>query len=76
MTGISTKYIGEKHKELEIIAISSKEPNGYLPYVWTRCSCGNIKRYRYDQARRKGNCGLCEDFRASGVNEVLRNGKQ
>ena len=69
------KHIGEVHGELTIIARSQKEPNGYLAYYWTRCSCGNIKRYRYDQARRVGDCGLCEDFAASKVNEVLRNGK-
>ena len=73
---IIDKHIGEKHGELEIIALSTKTPNGYLPYYWTRCSCGNIKRYRYDQARRVGNCGLCEDFTASRVNEVLRNGEE
>lgn len=67
------KRIGEKHGDLVIIARSNKEANGYLPYYWTRCSCGNIKRYRYDQARRVGNCGLCDDFRAS-MGEVLRNG--
>ena len=70
------KHIGEQHGDLTIIARSAKEPNGYLSYYWTRCSCGNIKRYRYDQARRAGNCGLCEDFTASKVNEVLRNGKE
>ena len=69
-------HIGEKHGDLEIIARSTKESNGYLYYYWTRCKCGNIKRYRYDQARRVGNCGLCEDFTASKVNEVLRNGEQ
>lgn len=70
------KHIGEKHGELEIIALSTKQANGYLKYYWTRCSCGNLKRYRYDQARRIGNCGFCEDFIASKVNEVIRNGKQ
>ena len=64
--------IGQKHGELTIISRSSKEPNGYLNYYWTRCSCGNIKRYRYDQARRKGSCGMCEDFRGSNVLEVLK----
>lgn len=70
--------IGEKHGDLTIVAKSIKEPNGYLYYYWTRCSCGNFKRFRYDQARRAGNCGLCEDFRGSdvmkGVNEVLKHG--
>lgn len=70
------KRIGEVHGDLTIIAQSQKEPNGYLNYYWTRCKCGNIKRYRYDQARRAGNCGLCEDFKASKVNEVIRGNEQ
>lgn len=70
------KHIGEQHGDLRIVARSTKTPNGYLSYYWTVCACGNIKRYRYDQARRVGNCGLCEDFTASKVNEVLRNGEK
>lgn len=73
------KRIGEKHGDLTIIARSTKEPNGYLSYYWTKCKCGNIKRYRYDQARRVGNCGMCEDFTESGVNAALKdiaNGKE
>ena len=66
------RRIGEVHGELTIIAASTKEPNGYLPYFWCKCSCGNVKRYRYDQARRVGNCGLCEDFSESGVNAALK----
>ena len=66
------KHIGEVHGDITIVSRSVKEPNGYLWYYWCRCKCGNIKRYRYDQARRVGNCGLCEDFKLSGVNEVLR----
>ena len=69
------KHIGEQLGELKVIALSQKPANGYLNYYWTLCSCGNLKRYRYDQARKIGNCGLCEDFRASKVNEVLRNGE-
>lgn len=72
------RHIGEKHGDLTIIARSTKESNGYLHYYWARCACGNIKRYRYDQARRTGNCGLCEDFRNSEVLksfEGLRNGE-
>lgn len=66
------KNIGEKHGELTIIARSNKPANGYLFYYWTRCSCGNINRYRYDQARRKGSCGLCDDFKESKVIEKLK----
>ena len=69
---MTDKRIGEVHDKLTIIAASTKEPNGYLNYYWCKCACGNIKRYRYDQARRVGNCGLCEDFTESGVNEVLK----
>ena len=74
-----SKHIGEKHGDIEIICRSTKEPNGYLTYYWCKCSCGNIKRYRYDQARRVGNCGLCEDFSESEVIkalEVRSNGKE
>lgn len=74
------KHIGEKHGELTIIARSQKPSNGYLHYYWVRCACGNIKRYRYDQARRVGSCGLCEDFIASNVlkeiPERVKDGKQ
>lgn len=66
------KHIGEQLGDLTIVAASSKEPNGYLYYYWCKCKCGNIKRYRYDQARRVGNCGLCEDFSESGVNAALK----
>ena len=66
-----SKHIGEKHGELTIIARSQKPSNGYLYYYWARCSCGNIKRYRYDQARRVGSCGLCEDFTNSEVLKAL-----
>lgn len=72
------KHIGEKHGDITIIASSTKQANGYLPYYWTKCACGNVKRYRYDQARRVGNCGLCEDYTESEVNAVLEglnNGK-
>lgn len=73
------KHIGEKHGNLTIIARSIKQANGYLPYYWCKCDCGNVKRYRYDQARRVGNCGLCEDYTESEVNRVLEglnNGKE
>ena len=66
------KRIGEKHDKLTIIARSIQPPNGYLYYYWTRCDCGNVKRYRYDQARRAGSCGFCEDFERSGVLEALK----
>lgn len=69
---LKDKHVGEVHDQITIIAPSTKEPNGYLYYYWCRCSCGNIKRYRYDQARRSGSCGLCEDFRSSEVNEALK----
>lgn len=65
------KHIGEKHGNLTIIAKSGKNPNGYLYYYWTLCDCGNVKRYRYDQVRRVGNCGMCEDYKESGVKRVL-----
>lgn len=66
------KRIGEQHGQLTIISRSAKPANGYLPYYWCKCQCGNIKRYRYDQARRVGNCGMCEDFLESGVTEALK----
>lgn len=65
--------VGEKHGDITIIALArGKEPNGYLYYYWVRCECGNVKRLRYDQARRAGNCGLCEDFKESRVIEALK----
>ena len=73
---IVDKHIGEVHNDLTIIARSTKDSNGYLYYYWTKCACGNIKRYRYDQVRRAGNCGLCEDFTLSKVNEVLKDGEK
>jgi len=66
------KHIGEKHGELTIIARSNKQSNGYLHYYYCLCSCGNIKRYRYDQARKNGNCGMCEDFTGSRVIDKLK----
>ena len=66
------KHIGERHGDITIVSKSVKEPNGYLYYYWCKCDCGNIKRYRYDQARRVGNCGLCEDFKTSKVTKALR----
>lgn len=69
------KHIGETHGELTIIAPAEKAPNGYLRYYWTRCSCGNVKRLRYDQARRNNDCGLCEDFKNSNVLEAYRSVK-
>lgn len=73
------KHLGEKHGAITIIARSIKPANGYLYYYWCKCDCGNIKRYRYDQARRVGNCGMCEDFIESEVFkglEVYGNGKE
>lgn len=61
------KNIGEKHGSITILTRSIKPSNGYLHYYWCKCDCGNIKRYRYDQARRVGNCGMCNDFKESGV---------
>ncbi|MBO5712583.1 MAG: hypothetical protein J6R88_00050 [Clostridia bacterium] len=66
------KHINERHGNLTIIARSKKPANGYLYYYWCKCDCGNIKRYRYDQARKNGNCGQCEDFNASNVVEKLK----
>lgn len=66
------KHLNEQHGALRIIAKSTKGNNGYLAYYWTQCSCGNIKRYRYDQLRKAGCCGLCEDFRASGVKGAIK----
>lgn len=70
------KHIGEVHGDLTIIARSTKGSNGYLYYYWVKCACGNVKRYRYDQLRRVGNCGLCEDFRESEVLRGLEHGKK
>lgn len=74
---IADKHNGERHGDLTILCPSTKPANGYLYYYWCRCECGNIKRYRYDQARRAGNCGLCEDFSGSRVIEKMEvdNGK-
>lgn len=58
-------HIGEKIQNFEILAESTREPNGYLRYYWVRCSCGNVKRYRYDQIKKKGSCGDCEDYKRS-----------
>ena len=69
---MSDKHIGEKHGDITIVAKAIKEPNGYLYYYWCRCACGNIKRLRYDQARRVNNCGLCDDFKGSKVSEALK----
>ena len=66
------KHLNERHGSLTIIARSNKPSNGYLAYYWCKCDCGNIKRFRYDQARKNGSCGLCEDFIASGVNVQLK----
>ena len=66
------KHIGEKHGELTIVSRSIAKPNGYLYFYWCRCSCGNVKRYRYDRARQVGCCGMCEDFAGSQVNEALK----
>ena len=69
---IKDKHLNEVHGDLTIIAAAvHKGPNGYLGYYWVRCKCGNVKRYRYDQLRRVGNCGLCEDFTASEVLKAL-----
>ena len=69
---LQDKHINEVHDQLTIIAPSTKKANGYLHYYWTRCSCGNIKRYRYDQVRKNGNCGMCEDFKDSEVLKKLK----
>lgn len=72
-------HIGEVHQDLTIVALSTKSPNGYMKYYWARCSCGNYKRLRYDLIKRKGNCGLCDDFKESEVisaSEGLAHGKE
>ena len=61
------KHKNERHNSLLIVARSTKPANGYLSYYWVKCDCGNIKRLRYDQIRKKCNCGMCEDFKASNV---------
>ena len=71
--------IGEQHGEFTIIAKSTKKAQGYLYYYFVKCSCGNIKRYRYDQIRKKKHCELCEDCKASnvleGYMEAVKGGK-
>ena len=64
-------HINEIHQDLTIIANSTKKANGYLHYYWCRCSCGNLIRLRYDQIRKKGNCGKCEDFNDSEVDLII-----
>lgn len=66
------KHINEKQGNLTLVARSTKANNGYLAYYWCLCKCGNYKRYRYDQARKNGNCGQCEDFTNSRVVEKLK----
>lgn len=73
---LMNKHIGERHGNLKILTPSNKPSNGYLYYYWCLCDCGNIKRYRYDQARKKGNCGACEDFKESGVLSALKEVKE
>lgn len=80
MTRMKTDiHIGEKHDQLTIIALSNKSPNGYMKYYWTMCECGNYKRLRYDLVKKKGCCGMCEDFKESEVlraSEGLKHGKE
>lgn len=64
---IEDRRIGEVHGELTIIGTSIMPSKSYIPYYWCKCSCGYVKRYRYDQLRKKGNCGMCEDFIKSEV---------
>lgn len=72
-TMIIDKYVGEKYGDLTLICrAEGKGANGYLHYYYCLCKCGNIKRYRLDQARRVGNCGICEDFTKSDVIGALR----
>lgn len=66
------KHINEQQGDLTLVARSKKPSNGYLHYYWCKCACGNIKRYRYDQARKNGSCGQCEDFKASKVIENIK----
>lgn len=68
---IIEKHVGEKHGNLTIICPSIKPSNGYLHYYWVKCDCGNIRRYRYDRIKQVGDCGMCEDFKESGVNSFL-----
>lgn len=72
MSILRDKHIGECHKELTILTPSTKDPNGYLWYYWVRCSCGNVVRLRYDQIRKKGSCGLCEDYINSMVDIAVK----
>ena len=69
------KHVGETHGDLHILCPSSKAPNGYLYYYWAQCSCGMVKRFRYDQLRRAGNCGFCEDINKSNLMEYVGYGK-
>lgn len=69
------RHIGEKFDDLTILAEAQRKPNGYLRYYWVKCECGNIKRYRYDQLKKKGNCGDCADFSTS-LKEVLNGGEK
>lgn len=65
MSILRDKHIGERQGKLTIIAPSTKRPNGYLWYYWVKCDCGNVIRLRYDQIRKKAECGNCEDYLAS-----------
>lgn len=67
MNYVDRRHLGEQHNELTIIATSTMPSKGYIPYYWCKCSCGYIKRFRYDQIKKKITCGMCEDFRESEV---------
>ena len=72
MSILRDKHLNELHGDLTIITPSTKAPNGYLYYYWAQCKCGNIVRLRYDQIRKKGNCGNCEDYIASMVDKAVK----
>lgn len=72
MSILRDKHIGERHGQLTILTPSTKEPNGYLWYYWVQCSCGNVVRLRYDQIRKKDNCGHCEDYVNSMVDNAIK----
>ena len=68
--------VGKKIEDFKIVALSNKSPNGYMYYVWAQCKCGCIVRLRYDQLKKRKNCGKCDDFGSTGLKIKLEVSKK